>query len=179
MVSRENYPNIALFQTYFRLISDLFQVIYSGVLINFPRIILKVILFPLNLELVNWWMANKYKQYKVAPRLIRTWRCDQEHGLCHIDLFDLVSSHFGCPWNGGFLKLGHPQIIHVHRIFHYKPSSYCTPITMDPPKLVSRWTSCRAQVQVRGIRIELEALEQAPGLDPGEPWLSSCWRNMK
>ena len=48
---------------------------------------------------------------------------------------------------GGFLKWGYPQIIHFHRIFHYKPSScWGTPMTWETP--ISIWIDCKVIVKL-------------------------------
>ena len=50
-----------------------------------------------------------------------------------IVLHGVTQENSGTP-SGGFLKWGYPEIMHLNRIFHYKPSSYWGTPFMETPK---------------------------------------------
>ena len=41
---------------------------------------------------------------------------------------------------GSFLKMGYPQIIHFHRVSHYKPSSYWGTLISGNPNIIRTYT---------------------------------------
>jgi hypothetical protein len=57
------------------------------------------------------------------------------HIIKQLAVCDIIASNDDP--NGGFLKQGHPQIINVNRIFHYKPTIFGVPIYGNPRILIS------------------------------------------
>ena len=57
------------------------------------------------------------------------------HIIKQLAVCDIIASNDDP--NGRFLKQGHPQIINVNRIFHYKPTIFGVPIYGNPRILIS------------------------------------------
>ena len=77
---------------------------------------------------VNCWDANsEYMAYECLWQFL--WH------FYHSKNGDIYMRHRDTQTNGGFLKWGHPQIIHLNRNFQYKPSFFGYPHLWKPPSL--------------------------------------------
>ena len=77
---------------------------------------------------VNCWDANsEYMAYECLWQFL--WN------FYHSKNGDIYMRHRDTQTNGGFLKWGHPQIIHLNRNFQYKPSFFGYPHLWKPPSL--------------------------------------------
>ena len=79
----------------------------------------------------------------------------------------ISTKSFTCFAYGGFLRWGHPQIIHFGRIFHEinHPAIWGTPMAMESPKLIGHQKNSTDMFTVHHLELGIQLLSARAGSD--------------
>jgi hypothetical protein len=79
----------------------------------------------------------------------------------------ISTKSFTCFAYGGFLRCGHPQIIHFGRIFHEinHPAIWGTPMAMESPKLIGHQKNSTDMFTVHHLELGIQLLSARAGSD--------------
>ena len=115
------------------VVSTVTEAIYSATIGSVEPFQNRALLFPtLGVEIIlGWWNCGSPSISVWLVTRLSTKIAPKSHGLRNSSRRNAMFVHFP---HGGFLEWGYPQIIHLNRIFHYKPSIWGYPDFQKTPK---------------------------------------------